>query len=313
MHFVQSRIATLDSFVVLFIVAMYYFMYRYTQTNFFKDGITKTLVPLSLSGLFMGFAVATKWSGGFGAVGLAIIFFVTIAKRYLEHKADSEINSGFYKSAGITLACCVGFFIAVPAVIYVLSYIPFYATGSTEMGFFAAIIQNQMDMVDFHLNLDATHRFSSNWWEWLINWRPMLLFDYLPAEGMTQNISTFGNPIVWWGGIPALIYTFYKAIRKDFTAIFLMLGYLSLFVPWLFASRLGFIYYYYPNVVFLVLMIAYSIKNISRKASASVFAVITFVLFLMFYPVISGVPISIAYVEMFLRWPFMREWILAFY
>ena len=323
MHFVQSRIATLDSFVLLFIIAMYYFMYKYTQTNFFKDGLAKTLVPLFLSGLFMAFAIATKWSGGFGAIGIAVVFFVAIIKRYLEYRAYPETNKGFYKNAGITLVCCVGFFIAIPAVIYILSYIPFYATGSLypEMGFFAAIVQNQVDMVNFHLHLDATHRFSSYWWEWIINWRPMLFFDYLPAEGITQNISTFGNPAVWWGGIPALVYTLHRAFKKDFRAVFLMLGYLSLFVPWLFASRLAFIYYYYPNVLFLALMIAYSIKEaeiierirLSKKIIACAFAGITFALFLMFYPVISGVPISTSYVETFLRWPFMKEWVFVFY
>jgi len=323
MHFVQSRIATLDSFVLLFIVTMYYFMYEYTKTNFLRDKLIKTLFPLFLSGLFMGFAIATKWSGGFGAVGIAVIFFITIAKRYLEYRAEPEINKSFYKKTGITLACCVGFFIAVPAVIYVLSYIPFYAAGSLypEIGFFESILQNQLMMVSFHLHLNATHPFSSYWWQWIINWRPMLFFDYLPAEGMTQNISTFGNPLVWWGGLPALAYTLYRAIRKNFDAIFLMIGYLSLFVPWLFASRLAFIYYYYPNVVFLALMIGYSIQNASvldsirlnRKTIACVFAGAVFLLFLLFYPVISGVTISISYVETFLRWPFMREWVLVFY
>jgi len=323
MHFVQSRISTLDSFVLLFIVAMYYFMYKHTQTNFLRDSLAKTLLPLFFSGLFMGLAVATKWSGGFGAPGLAVIFFATIIKRYYEYKANPEINRDFSKKIIITLASSVGFFIVIPAIIYILSYIPFYATGSLypELGFFAAIVQNQIDMINFHLHLDATHPFSSPWWEWLINWRPMMFFDYIPAKGITQNISTFGNPLVWWGGLLALAYTLYRAIKKDAIAAFLLIGYLSLFVPWLFASRLSFIYYYYPNVAFLALMIAYGVKTaglfdkirLNRRWTAAAFAGISFALFLLFYPVISGIPISADYVETWLRWPFMREWVLFVY
>jgi len=74
-------------------------------------------------------------------------------------------------------------------------------------------------------------------------------------------------------------------------------------------------------VVFLALMIAFSIQNaealdrirFNRKTIACVFAGAVFVLFLLFYPVLSGVTISISYVETFLRWPFMREWVLVFY
>jgi predicted membrane-bound dolichyl-phosphate-mannose-protein mannosyltransferase len=35
MHFVQTRIATIDVFVVLFIMLSYYFMYKYTQLSFY--------------------------------------------------------------------------------------------------------------------------------------------------------------------------------------------------------------------------------------------------------------------------------------
>ena len=350
MHFVQTRIATLDSFVTLFIAIMFYFMYKYNGLNFLTDNFTKTLVPLMLSGFFMGLAISVKWSGLYGAVGLALVFFVIMGKRYAQYKSNPKQYSHFYKYAGLTLLYCVGFFIIIPLTIYILSYIPYYNTGYLypQLGFFAAIIQNQVDMFNFHISFDAYHSYTSHWWEWIINRRPVLYFDYILQSGIVQGISSFGNPIVWWGGIPALAYTFYKvgitlfknietwvdSLKRnpdnkesilyeiDFVPIFLTIGYLSLLLPWVISARdTMFIYYYYPNVVFLTLMIAYSFKEsrifgkmkVSRHTLACVFAGSCLSLFLLFYPVLSGVPISVSYVERFLLWPFMRDWVFIIY
>ena len=39
---------------------MYLFMYQFTQSNFNKQKISKTLIPLALSGLFFGIGAATE-------------------------------------------------------------------------------------------------------------------------------------------------------------------------------------------------------------------------------------------------------------
>ena len=324
MHFVQTRISTLDSFVTLFIAAMFYFIYKYSHINFLTDGLAKTLVPLMLSGGFMGLAVSTKWNGIYGAMGLALIFFIIMVKRYIQYKSNPHKYSCFYRQVGLTILCCVGFFIIIPVFIYVLGYIPYYNTGYLypELGFFAAIIQNQIDMFNFHISFDAYHPYTSHWWEWIINRRPVLYFDYVLQSGEVQGISTFGNPILWWGGIPALAYTFYKAIKRDFVPVFLTISYLSLLLPWIISARdTMFIYYYYPNVIFLSFMIAYALKEIkvfdklriNRFIFASIFAGSCFMMFLLFYPVLSGAPISTSYVERFLLWPFMRYWVFIVY
>ena len=49
MHFTQTRIATIDSFAVLFIIWMMYFMFVWFFQDFFGKPFWKTLVPLSLS------------------------------------------------------------------------------------------------------------------------------------------------------------------------------------------------------------------------------------------------------------------------
>ena len=363
MHYAQTRLATIDTFVVIFIMGMYYFMYRYSQMNFFRDKLSKTLWPLLFSGIFLGLAAASKWQGLYGALGIAVIFFWVLGQRYMEHRRkkkgegrdegeerrNREDDRGeysiwdrrvvgrpaFWKKAGITCAACVGFFIIIPIGIYLISYIPFWNTGYLirdirtgelmyDMTFIQAVWQNQVDMFQYHSMLLEQHPYSSTWWQWIINYRP--IFYYANSVGITpglaQGISSFGNPLVWWGGVVALIYCVYAAIaRRDKIAIFLVIAWLSQILPWVPVYRIAFIYHYFPNVSFLVLMIAYAIKSSrifehryvtaffgSRKNVAISFAVACFALFVLFYPVLTGIPISREFVDIYLRW--FPSWVL---
>ena len=134
MHFTQTRIATIDSFPVLFMMVMFLFMARWMQMSFYHQKLWKTLVPLFFSGVFMGLAIASKWIGCYGAVGLAVLFFsrfITLykqsvyAKRYRnEDPAFARAADSFVQNGAATLAACVVFFVIVPLAIYCLSYIP---------------------------------------------------------------------------------------------------------------------------------------------------------------------------------------------
>ena len=86
MHFTQTRIATVDSYAVFFIMLMYLFMFRYQQMNWNHEGLWRTLVPLGLCGLSMALGIASKWIGIYAAIGLAVIFFCTLWKRFSEHR-----------------------------------------------------------------------------------------------------------------------------------------------------------------------------------------------------------------------------------
>ena len=57
MHFMQTRIATIDSFPVLFMMVMFLFMARWMQMSFYHQKLWKTLVPLFFSGVEGGTTV----------------------------------------------------------------------------------------------------------------------------------------------------------------------------------------------------------------------------------------------------------------
>ncbi|MBQ8637276.1 MAG: glycosyltransferase family 39 protein [Clostridia bacterium] len=310
MHFTQTRIATIDVYITFFIMLMYMFMLSYLREDFYGD-IKKLLVPLGFSGISFGLGIASKWTGAYAGAGLAIIFFANLLSHYKEYKNGNLKAAIFPERAKTLVLFCIGAFVIIPVIIYMLSYIPFLRTEGVGI---KGIWDNQIDMYKYHSTLKSEHSFSSPWYQWPIIYRPVWYYSSEISETMRGGISAMGNPLVWWAGIPAFFYTAYLAIRKrDKTAIFLSISYLAQLLPWVLVSRVTFIYHYFPCVPFVVLMLAFSADKLlgnSKKAKTAMalYLVGTVVLFVMFYPVLSGYPVSMDYVKTFLKWS--NEWVL---
>ncbi len=293
MHFAQSRIATIDVYATFFIILMYLFMYKYYTMSFYDASISKTFIPLGLSGLAMGFAIACKWTGIYAGAGLAVIFFITMYRRFRESKTK------FKKKAILTVVYCIFAFIAVPLCIYIVSYIPYMRSNNCGI---EGVIQNQIDMFTYHGKtvVSSTHPYSSHWYQWPVNQRPILYYAE-EINGMSEKIKSFGNPLVWWAGIPTFIFCIYKTFKdKDRNALFLVIAYLAQLVPWIFVTRTTFIYHYFPSVPFIVLMIGYSISQLFRrkrgvKRYAIVYTILCIIVFMFLYPVLSGFPVQPGY------------------
>lgn len=326
MHLSQTRLATIDSFTAFFIMCSYLFMFIYTEKSFYDTKFKKTLVPLFLSGLFFGLSAATKWQGIYGGVGLAIIFAVYIVRRTLEFLNAKEakiktpeqraIYEAYKPLCTKTICFAALFFVAIPAVIYFLAYIPAMNTPDTGIEFF---FTNQSLMLNYHshLNPSSVHPYSSKWWSWPLDMRP--LYAYGPnrsflSEEYTQIIASFGNPLVWWLTYPVIIglivYAFKKGCDNKLTVI--LAGFLSLFLPWAFISREAFIYHFFPCVIFVVLAIVYAFKLLYEKKKIKKWQIIAYtsaviVLFAVFYPLLTGrvVPREYATALKWLEsWPF---------
>lgn len=155
--------------------------------------------------------------------------------------------------------------------------------------------------------VSSTHPYSSPWYQWIINYRPIWYYSGT-NDSLSENISAFGNPAVWTFGFISFFYCVYDAIRHhNLSAAFLAIAYLAQLLPWIFVERTTFIYHYFPCVPFLVLMTAHSVYRIYQnhkiiKSCFLGFTIIAILLFIMFYPVISGFPIDGNYVRIFLRW-----------
>lgn len=322
MHFVQTRLTTIDTYVVFFIMLMYYFMYKYLTMSFYDEPLSKTLKPLLFSGIATGLAIASKWQGAYAVAGIAMIFFYTLLKRYLEYReaqknGDNSLKKVFYKNTRITILSCIGFFIIIPVIIYVLSYIPFLMTEGAKG--FKTIVDNQIYMFTYHTYLVDEHPYSSPWWQWPFMLKPIFyyradfgsttIFEFLNG-GIQVNkvagITSFGNPAVWWMGIAAIIFcllSLRKSESRDI-AIFIIIGYASQYLPWILIPRLTFIYHYFPCVPFLVLAITLFFKDyasLKKPGSVRFYLGVVLILFIAFYPVLSGLPVIDIFAEL-LKW-----------
>lgn len=323
MHFTQTRIATIDSFVVCFIIWSVYFMLRYMALDFWCVKSRKTYVPLALSGLFMGFAVASKWTGCYAGVGLAILFFWAVWRRFMQlrlaRRTPAKQREDWMQTAALdggkrivlNVLSCFVFFVAVPLGVYVLSYIPHFAhSGGVTI---AKILDECERMLGYHgtPGLGMDHPFYSPWYQWPLSIKPMFYFSssYEP-EGLQSTIMSFGNPAVWWMGALALVLmTMVWALRhvrrdgtlsvysakQDAVPAVLLLCFLAQYLPWVLVPRGTYIYHYFTAVPFVILATVYMMQWLDEKKARwgtwllAAQVVLAAGLFVAFFPYISGV------------------------
>ena len=313
MRFVQTRIATIDTYGVFFILLAYLFMYRYMTTDS-NAPFRKSLAPLMLSGLFFGLGCASKWIVIYAGAGLAVLYTIRLILLFKHYRDNTRPGFGFYLTK--TLLFSVLFFCVVPAIIYCLSYIPYgFAQGMTleggmlwNRGFYEIIWDNQELMFTYHGRLIAEHPYSSHWWQWLLDVKPILYVNQYTGN-MRSSFAAFGNPVVWWGGfIAMLIMASRVVLYRDGKAMFILIGYLSQLVPWIPVTRIVFIYHYFPSTLFIVMALAHVFDTMIESGRAqsrqAVYAYTTGAgtLFALFYPALSGVRVPIAYFRSLLQW-----------
>jgi len=155
-HFAHTRMATVDSFLVLFILLAALFMKQYIdleKTAPMKQKI-RNLLP---SGIFIGCAIATKWTGLYAALALAIVFFIDIFKER-EDKRKKKLN--YNKASKVAL---VGMVILslIPIIIYYLTTMltsSAKATGAIFWYYFAVAIITLLTLMTLALKKDKNLR-----------------------------------------------------------------------------------------------------------------------------------------------------------
>ncbi len=320
MHFTQTRIGTVDSYLVFFVMAAFHFMLKYVDEPSYEKGFWKSLPPLAMSGLFLGLAGAVKWVGFFAAFGLALLFFLSRVWEYKKLKRDlnrelaspkvkvKAIHGWLIRHLYLTCLLCMIFFILIPAVVYTLSYLPVPRHGD-ERPFLEWVVESQQNMFNYHKGVTASHPYYSWWYEWPLNLRPIFYYDAdFLAPPLDEAIASFGNPLVWWSGLlgfPMVIYllvtgknTRGRAYQNDKRMLlFPLVAWLSMYVPWIVSPRqMTFIYHYFACTPFLILMSGILFrflyqKGILKRRYVSIFVGVTIGLFVVYYPVLSGIPV----------------------
>ena len=304
-HFAQTRMGTVDSFLVLFIMLSALFMYKYIVMDK-NDKLNKKLLNLFLSGLFIGCSIATKWTGLYAGLALAIIFFGNMIYQNWKKPKD-EKDPDLIK----VLLACVVFFVVIPLIIYVLSYLLFPTIYPNKVEGISGLIEQTKNMYEYHSKLTATHDFSSAWYTWPIMYKPVWYYVSYPGGDIVSTIVGIGNPAIWWFGVVAALFTLVMSILKRkreylFPTVFILCSWL----PYLFIGRCMFMYHYFPTLPFIMLAIVALVRFITQKIRSNSFylgyVILVVVLFILFYPVISGMLTSADYVNS-LKW--LKSWI----
>ncbi len=355
MHLTQTQIATIDSFPVLFILFAFFFMLRYIQTDISRTPLWRSMVPLGFSGLFMGLSIASKWIGIYAGAGLAVLFFwhgirqiricrsarKLIASGTLTDEETARLapyTHGLPVVLRLFFIClwCVFAFVIIPIAVYLLSYIPYmaYNTGIRNFGdYLKAVWNSQIGMLNYHSTpgLGMDHPFYSPWYEWPVIGKPMYYASelYLPADTKTHfSIFSFGNPVVWWGGLATLAVCVYRWIAAHHYRLqpdpaaesgrgpifplswhintdswkngfsFVLLGLLAQYLPWVLVPRGTYIYHYFASIPFLILGAGLCMGEGTRRTQlfrmilSLVIIASALVAFIIFFPYMTGIGVS---------------------
>ncbi|MCI5892211.1 MAG: discoidin domain-containing protein [Clostridiales bacterium] len=319
MHFSLTRLGTIDSYPVTFIIAMYLFMFLFgkrvldiakNNPSDLSDKKTfwKLMKTLGLSGLMFGFGAASKWISIYAGAGLAVELLLIMIGVYIY--LPQKMKNAFWSFLIKTCGCCIVLFVVIPGAIYTLSYLPISMVDRYP-NVFKCMLDNQKYMFNYHSGLQATHPYSSEWYQWPIDYRPLWAYA-APVETVGEKnigcISIFGNPLVFWSSIAAFLYTVVVGIiKRDKKVLFLVVGLMAQILPWVFVKRCVFIYHFFASLPFLIMMIVYTLKDLEErfgwfKHISNAFVVLCGLLFVAFYPVLSGMTITKEYSNTWLKW-----------
>ena len=313
MHFAQTRIATIDTYEVLFIILMYGFFWGFWQAD--RSRLRSWLPPLALSGVCFGLGAASKWTGFYAGAGLAVLWLIDRIERGAALIREGK-KSEFIRETAVLVLWSLLFFVLIPACIYYVSYWP-YGTSQGMRGlpmlfsrqYLRTVLDNQKYMFHYHSNVTATHPYSSVWWQWILDVRPILYYLRTFPDGTESSIAAWLNPMLCWGGLCAMLCMLYLAVfRRDRVALFILVGYLAQLLPWVFVTRVVFEYHYFPSSVFLVLALGYVFRGFelfhprAKRGAAIAFTAVSVALFAAFYPALSGLRVPRWYDLSFLKW-----------
>ena len=291
LHFSQTRMGTVDGFLVLFIILSIYFMLRHV---IIKNG----KYDLALSGIFFALSISVKWTGFLGGLALAIIYF------YDHFKNKKKLSKTILKG---TI-----FFVVIPLIIYISIYLIYPKNTINYTNSLSSIIKQTEQMHQYHSKLEDSHFFSSKWYTWPISYKPVWYYTEKMSNSKHSSITGVGNIVILWVVLIAIPFMIIRLIkRKDEMSLYILICILSLWLPYIFIGRVMFMYHYFPVIPFIILAVTYLLKTIEEKTKKKIILpiyiclVITF--FIVYYPVISGLPMNnnyFNYVKLFSNWYF---------
>ena len=252
-HIVETRVALLDAFVMLFALFGFWALLRdrdQSRTRLARevaedpDALNDPWGPriwarpwLLAAGVFLGLACGVKWSGlyALAAVGLTAVAWDLAARR--------AVGARLWVGAGIFRGGIPAFVNLVPvaAATYLASWFSWFTHPGAYYRTWAQDLRAAGDAVPrswlpdalnnlleyhlatyrFHVGLDSPHDYQSNPFGWLLQLRPTSFFWETspgancgnPGGECAEAITALGNPAIWWPAALGLLLVIWGAAR----------------------------------------------------------------------------------------------------
>lgn len=284
------------SFILASIVALECFLVVYSRIGL-MDGVL-------LFFILAGFWLACRGKGAADYIGASLFFGLAVAIKWLALGLLVPMLFIYYRSRKLGkawphLAWGVLVYVLIVWLGQVIGHIPHP---------FQSMLRWHDQALSYHVALKETHPWGSMWWSWPYMQRPLLMF-YETVNSKLSVITAIGNPWLWWSAtLSVAASTVYLLIRgllgglrkiSDHFLFPLLLGYYSFWLPWYFVDRVIFIYHYLPSYAFALLILNYWLVRLWKRSPWLVllFLLVAFVMMLYFLPLVTGWPISKAYLD----------------
>jgi len=278
MYFAQSRVAMLDVFGVVFALGALLSLHGVLTAD-----PERAAWPIVRTGLWLGLAVATKWNGAYAAAfcGLAIVIRVA---------AWVGRSPRLWRS--LATAAVVGLAV-VPAAVYLLAYVPFFAEGH-DLGQW---VELQKQIFLYHTRLEATHPWSSRWWQWPLALRPVWYWTAAAPGGLAANGYAAPNPVLYWSFLPAVAWAAVRFRRDRAALTILLVGFFGQWLPWALVPRIAFSYHFLPAVPIGATATAAAVEAGHRRGGAArllgwSYVALVVATFVFYYPILVGLPLT---------------------
>lgn len=152
--------------------------------------------------------------------------------------------------------------------------------------FWQKFIELNKTMYIANASLTAEHPFGSKWFAWPLNSKPVYYWNqetFAALSGWRAGIYLSGNPILWWltslGIIFSLLTVAVKKGRVTFAFPILLLAYLANLLPFIFVSRVAFLYHYLASAMYAIIILGLLLSGLCAKSKTFFWTIIVLIFF----------------------------------
>ena len=309
----QSKFILVDIFLLFFgFLSLYFFLLSKKESSF-----KKSFLFLGLGAVCAALSFSIKWTGlSFWAI-IFFFTFINILKSSTRERKKQIISK-------LVLLIIIPFLVYLS--VFAIHFKILHKSGSgddfMQPGFKKTLLGNKIEenippfsfwqkfidlneaMYRRNVELKKGHPDSSKWYQWPLGRKP-IWYWMKNFDGKTANIYFLGNFLIWWSvllTVPLASFFFLRKIfqkRLSLVICLLLLGFFVNLLPFIFISRIVFLYHYLPSLTFgiLILVFLYDkfLTPLSEKALFLYlgFLIAVFLVFLFLAPLTYGFPVSL--------------------